>query len=444
MKPPPLTPGASVDSRARSSTKGDLEKLGLPVERPSDWKERVLRKLAALRDGNRALQLMLDTCVQCGACADKCQFFLATGDPNNMPVARAELLRKVYRRYFTRAGKLLGKLADARDLSDDVLETWYTYFYQCSECRRCAVFCPLGIDTAEITRAAREAMAEIGLAPQYVTEVVAKVFDVGNNLGIPPAAWIDSCQFLEEEIAEETGVAVRLPVDDKNADVLLVPPSADLFANTNTMIGYAKIFHAAGVSWTTSTTAGEAGNFGLFLSEAHMEACAKRIVDAAAALGVKRIVFGECGHGWRAHGTFMPALFGSHKGLAGKRPLHISEFTLDFLDAGRLKLDPSRNDARTVTYHDPCNPARAGGLIEEPRRLLHACVNRFVEMPADTIKEKTFCCGAGAGLLADELMNLRMKGALPRVEALKTTSADTLATICAIWCARTSLIDLAT
>ena len=69
---------------------------------------------------------------------------------------RAELLRSVYRKEFTTAGKLLGKLAGARELTEDVLKEWWYYFYQCTECRRCSLFCPYGIDTAEITIIGRE------------------------------------------------------------------------------------------------------------------------------------------------------------------------------------------------------------------------------------------------------------------------------------------------
>ena len=35
-------------------------------------------------------------------------------------------------------------------------------------------------------------------------------------------------------------------------------------------------------------------------------------------------------------------------------------------------------------------------------------------MSSDTIKEGTFCCGGGGGLLTDDLMEPRVKGALPR------------------------------
>ena len=126
-------------------------------------------------------------------------------------MARAELLRKVYRRYFTPGGRCCRRLVDAADFDEEMLEKWYTYFYQCSECRRCSVFCPYGIDTAEITMAAREIMASIGVSTKYVTEVVAKVYERGNNLGIPPAAWKDNCEFLEEEMLEQTRQADQVP-----------------------------------------------------------------------------------------------------------------------------------------------------------------------------------------------------------------------------------------
>ena len=391
-----------------------------------------MSKFDDLLHKSRSLRLYLDICVRCGACADQCQFFLGTGDPNNMPVARAELLRKVYRRHFTTAGKLAGRLAGAEELTEDVLDQWHTYFYQCSECRRCAVFCPFGVDTAEITGAAREIMASIGLAPKYVTEVVKKAHEVGNNLGIPEAAWRDSCQFLEEELKEETGADIKIPVNQKDAEVLFVPPSADLFANTDTMMGYAKLFHAAGISWTTSTYASEAGNFGLFLNYEQLKKINLRLVEAARRLRVKRLVIGECGHAWRVAQAFMDTLNGPLDFLESPRPEHICELAARLIREGRLKLDKTANDGLAVTYHDPCNLARAGGLVEEPREILRAVVNDFREMAADTIREKTFCCGAGGGLLTDELMEVRMKGAKPRMEAFRASGADYLATPCAI------------
>lgn len=433
LRPPDLREGASADVKCWPSKPKDTRAIDLPTERVPDWQARGMAKLGELLEKNKALRVFMDICVRCGACADKCQFYLGTGDPHNMPVARAELLRAVYRRYFTPGGRRFPQANNAADFDEEMLALWYTYFYQCSECRRCSVFCPYGIDTAEITIAAREIMAEIGVSTKYVTEVVAKVYQTGNNLGIPAPAWKDNCEFLEEDVLEQTGIPIKFPVDVEGAEVLLVPPSADNFANTDTMIGYAKLFHVLGVSWTTSTYCNEGGNFGLFLNFANMKKVNNRILEAARMLKVKRIIWGECGHAWRA-GIFTPALSGPMDEWDPPYPYHISQFTVDMLRRGALngRIDKSANDQYLVTYHDPCNSARAGQLIEEPREIIRACCNRFVEMPSDTIREKTFCCGAGNGLLTDEIMPIRMAGGKPRAMAVKHTGANFLATVCAI------------
>ena len=79
-----------------------------------------------------------------------------------------------------------------------------------------------------------------------------------------------------------------------------------------------------------------------------------------------------------------------------------------------------------LTYHDSCNVARAsrmgpmpGGQFILPREVIKASCNHFYDMPQDTIHDATYCCGGGGGLLTDDLMELRVKGALPRMEALK-------------------------
>ncbi|NLH83564.1 MAG: (Fe-S)-binding protein, partial [Phyllobacteriaceae bacterium] len=130
--------------------------LGFPGELVENWKEVAIAKMGELLEKNRALRVYLDSCVKCGACTDKCHYFLGTGDPKNMPVARQDLLRKVYRRHFTLAGKYLPSLVGAEDLTEEVIDDWYSYFHQCSQCRRCSVYCPYGIDTAEISMAGRE------------------------------------------------------------------------------------------------------------------------------------------------------------------------------------------------------------------------------------------------------------------------------------------------
>lgn len=457
---PPIKPGAMQGVQSFIAGDKIQEQLGYPGELLPNWKERAVERMGELLKKYRGLQVFLDACVHCGACTDKCHYYLGTADPNNMPVARQELVRKVYRRYFTFAGKYFPKLVGAIDLTEEVLDQWYSYFYQCSECRRCSVYCPYGIDTAEITMAAREIMDSVGRGQKYSNEILGKLHRIGNNLGLPGPALEDTLAGLEEDILADTGVPVRLPIDQKGAEVLLVTPSADFFSepHVESLIGYAKVFHAAGISWTLSSTASEAGNFGLFIgSYENMRKAALRIREAALELGVKRIVVGECGHAWRVAYSFWNTLTGVGAGAEDpfgkmlqqqldhryKQPSHICEVTWDLIQKGAIKLDKSANDHRIVTFHDSCNVARAsrmgdmpGGQFIIPREIIKACCNHFYDMAPETIYEGTFCCGGGGGLLTDDLMEVRVKGALPRMQALKQVVDDKkvnfMATICAI------------
>ena len=422
--------------------------LGFPETLVDNWEEVAVRKLGELLERYKSLQVYMDICVRCGSCADKCQFYLGSNDPNNMPVARAELLRQVYKRYFTIEGKLFGKLAGARKLDLKLLGDWYAYFHQCSQCRRCSVFCPYGIDTAEISMAAREIMDSIGLGQKYVNSILVKLHEVGNNLGMNPKALAATLESTEEDLEEETGQKIRLPLDDADAEVLLVTPSADFFAepHVESLLGYAKVFHQAGISWTLSSTASEAGNFGMFIgSYSQMQKAASRIGDAIGELNPRRLIVGECGHAWRIAYSFWNTLIGPFDMLDPEYPApqHICEYTLDLVERGAIKLDKSANDEFTVTFHDSCNVARGsamgdkpGGQFDIPRALIKASCNKYVEMDKDTIKEKTFCCGGGGGLLTDEIMQIRVQGAMPRMQALHTVMEDDgvnfLALICAI------------
>lgn len=452
FRPYPLIPALQADVMKGAGpfvAKPNMqEPLGYPGELVDNWQEVAIAKMGELLKKYRSLRVFLDACVKCGACTDKCHYLLGTADPKNMPVARQDLLRQVYRRYFTLGGKLFPDLVGAKDLTKEVLDDWYNYYHQCSQCRRCSVFCPYGIDTAEISMAAREIMACVGKGQKYCNEIIGKVYKIGNNLGLPEPALRDTLAGLEEDIKLDTDVDVRLPLDEAGAEILVVTPSADFFAEPHIdgLVGYAKVFHQAGISWTLSSHASEAANFGMFIgSYENMRQIALRIREAALDLKVKRIVFGECGHAWRVAYSFLNTLAGPFDFLDQRYPIpqHICEFTYDLLQRGALKLDKSANDHRRMTFHDSCNVARAsrmgnipGGQFIIPRAIIKATCNYYYDMPADTIHDQTFCCGGGGGLLTDDLMELRVKGALPRMEALKYVvdnhGVTHMAAICAI------------
>jgi Fe-S oxidoreductase len=431
---------------------------------PENWKEIITQGFRERLDRFRSVKIFMDICVRCGACADKCHFFIGSGDPKNMPVLRAELLRSVYRNDFTTAGKIIGsisknfkKMIGARELTVDVLKEWWYYLFQCSECRRCSVFCPYGIDTAEITIMGRELLNLIGLNIDWIATPVANCYRTGNHLGIQPHAFMDMMDFFTDDIEEITGVKVEPSFMKKGADILFITPSGDVFADpgTYTCMGYMMLFHYLkekyGLDITWSTYASEGGNFGFFTSHETMKRLNAKMYAEAKRLGVKWILGGECGHMWRVIHQYMDTMNGPadflevpvspitgtvFENAKSTKMVHIAEFTADLIKHDKLELDPSRNDHLTVTYHDSCNTARGMGMFEEPRYVIKNVCNNFYEMPANTIREQTFCCGSGSGLNAGENMDLRMQGGLPRANAVKYVhekhDVNMLACVCAI------------
>jgi Fe-S oxidoreductase len=441
-----------------------LEEVGFPNPRewnpndedwklPENWKGIFLDAMGERLKKYRSFQLFMDICVRCGACADKCHFYIGTSDPKNMPVLRAELLRSVYRKYFTTGGKIFGKNAGARELTVDVLkELWY-YYYQCTECRRCSVFCPYGIDQAEITMIVREIFNLLGLNTDWIAGPVANCYKKGNHLGLEPHTIVSNLEYLLDDIEEVTGILPEPTFNRKGAEILFVTPSGDLFGDpgTYTAMGYMMLFHELGLDYTWSTYASEGGNFGFFTSMDMAKRLNYKIYAEAKRLGVKWILGGECGHMWRVLNQYMDTWNGpadfleepvspitgtKFENAKSTKMVHITEFTADLIKHNKLKFDPSRNDHLNVTFHDSCNTARGMGIFEEPRYIINTVCNNFQEMADDAIREKTFCCGSGSGLNAGENIEIRMRGGMPRANAVKKVKekfgVNMLANICAI------------
>jgi Fe-S oxidoreductase len=442
--------------------------LGLPHARqwnpldedwklPDNWQQIIHEGFKERLERFRSFKVFMDICVRCGACADKCHYFIGTGDPKNMPVLRAELLRSVYRNDFSRMGRILGKLNGARPMSLNVLKEWWYYLFQCSECRRCSLFCPYGIDTAEITIMGRELLNLLGLNIDWIATPVSNCYMNGNHLGIQPHAFKDMLDFFVDDIEEKTGVRVKPKFMKKGADILFITPSGDVFADpgTFTAMGYMMLFHYLeekyGLDITWSTYASEGGNFGFFTSHETMKRLNSKMYAEAKRLKVKWILGGECGHMWRVINQYMDTMNGPADFLEvptnpitgtrfemarSNKMVHITEFTADLIRNGKLDLDKSRNDYLKVTYHDSCNPSRGMGLFEEPRYVIQSTCNHFYEMPPNTIREQTFCCGSGSGLNAGENMELRLAGGMPRANAVRHVhekhGVNMLACVCAI------------
>jgi Fe-S oxidoreductase len=319
-------------------------------------------------------------------------------------------------------GKILGKKVGARGWDKQVVKELFYYAYQCTECRRCSLFCPYGIDTAEITAIVRELLHEVGLGIHWIMDPVKNCSFTGNHLGIKPHSFVEIVEMLADDCETITGIRPKTPFNEKGHEILFITPSGDVFADPGiyTFMGYLMLFHELDLDYTFSTYASEGGNFGSFTTFNMAKKLNAKMYAEAERLGSKWILGGECGHMWRVINQYMDTYNGpspSHmttpvspytgtvfKNAASTKMVHIAEFTADLINHNKLNLDPSRNDHIITTFHDSCNPARAMGLLDEPRYVLNAVCNNFVEMPENTIREQTFCCGAGSGLNTEEIM----------------------------------------
>lgn len=403
----------------------------------NEQRQKVINSVVGINKGPRALMLYMDICARCGTCAEVCHVSRADPAKRTNPSVRSDHIRALYKRYGTSSGKALRGLVGAEDglLSEDALEQWQRDFWECSGCRRCAQFCPVGIDNSIITRKGRAILHSLGLSPKYISKTQEISDAVGNDEGQPYVAFMEAVRFLQEEMKEETGQDVKIPVDKKGAEYLFVPASADLVSFPDTQIGSSVFFHVAGLDWTMSSEAFDGANFGLFSGDdAHMKRKNKLIHDAMAKLECKTLVIGECGHAYRIAKRMAP-------GFWGKLPYKVTnilEMAADLVKSGKVRLDPSKNTV-PVTYHDPCNMGRSLGIVEEPREILRASVADFREMTPN--RAENFCCGGGGGLavldgqegvklLGGTFLDYRMKAGEMKVQQIRATGAQYVAAPC--------------
>ena len=367
----------------------------------------VISSINAIKDDPKSLRLYMDLCAKCGTCAEVCPVYYGKQDPKYNPANRSDLIRKLFRRHNTLAGKWLGPLAGAKDFDQAEFETWQEIFYACTTCRRCAQYCPFGIDNSVITRKARTILDALGRTPARLQKVVQTALDTRNTDGASAEAFKAAISFIEEEMRDEHGIDIRIPVDVVGAEYMYLPPSGDALVNIEATMGVAKVFHVLGMGdkWTMSSKCFDGANYGLFTgNDAHMKATNKACVDEAKRLGVKVLLMGECGHAHRV----MKRMMESSKwwGDLPFQVINCMEWTADQIRAGKLQFDKSKNP-ESVTYHDPCNFAKSCNIIEAPRVILRAACADFREMTPHGAEN--WCCGGGGGLAAmNEILEFRV------------------------------------
>lgn len=401
-----------------------------PDKKPVIKAEDVIKAITAIDNGPKVLKLYMEMCARCGTCASVCPVYYGEATKKYNPVERSDLIRSIYKKHCTTTGKLLGGFVGARDYREGELEEWTEHFYTCTGCRRCATYCPFGIDNSVITRKGRGIVDKLGLTPETMKKVVQISLETRNTDGASPEAFKGAIEFLEEEMKDEHGIDIKIPVDQVGAEYFYVPPSGDVLVNSEATTGVAKVFYVLGMQdkWTMSSNCFDGANYGLFTgNDADMKADNKPYVEEAKRLGSKVLFMGECGHAYRVMKMMMePAKWW---GDLPFKIMNCMEFTADKIKAGKLQFDKSKNP-QPVTYHDPCNFARSCDITEEPRIILKASCQDFREMHPN--RGENWCCGGGGGLSAmDDIFDFRMKvSGKKKMDQIRATGAKYVAAAC--------------
>ena len=379
---------------------------------------------------NRQIAGTMLACVHCGQCTDACHYVLANpGDVTYAPAWKADRTRKLFKRHMDWTGRVIPWWVKAGSVYTDkeLEELRDIVFGKCTNCRRCTINCPMGVDFATMNRMARGLLVSVGIMPEGVAVVSKDQWEIGNQMGVLKEDYLDTLEWMEEELREELeDPSVSIPVDKEDCEIVYTINPREAKYDPRTISDAAKIFHVAGESWTMPSEGWDMTNFGLFSGDDDLGgAVARRVYEATATLRGKKLVMSECGHGYRS----TRCEGANWAGMDLPFELESSVDTmLRYIKEGRIKVDKTVNSA-PVTFHDSCNNARSCGLFEEPREVLNLVCTDFREMYPN--RAENYCCTGGGGAMSmSEYTPQRLKSAKIKADQLVATGAKYVVTSC--------------
>jgi Fe-S oxidoreductase len=379
---------------------------------------------------NRQMAASLAACVHCGMCIESCHYVLTNpGDPTYAPVYKADQIRKIFKRNYDWMGRVFPWWVKAKSpITDEDLEQLKdTVFGKCTNCRRCSINCPMGVDYATFNRMARGLLVNAGIMPEGVAVVSKDQWEIGNQMGVLKEDYLETLEWMEEETQDELDDgSFKIPIDKRGCDVVYAINPREVKYDPRTIADAAKIFHYAGENWTMPSEGWDQTNFGLFSGDDELGgAVARRLYEKVEELEGKKLVISECGHGYRSTRCEGPNWAGMDIPFVMESSVNTM---LRYIKEGRIKVDKTRNTV-PVTFHDSCNNARSCGLFEEPRELLNLVCTDFYEMYPN--RAENYCCTGGGGAMSmSEYTNRRLKSGKIKADQLEATGAKVVVTSC--------------
>ncbi|MEM2727382.1 MAG: (Fe-S)-binding protein [Archaeoglobaceae archaeon] len=346
------------------------------------------------------LLISLEYCTRCKSCSLACHVYLGSGKKEiYRPTYRSEVFRRIIN---SQKGKLKAKFFGEIEINAKVLLRLAELAYRCNLCRRCTQFCPIGVDNGLIAREIRKLFAqELGVVPKALHDQGSvKQLQKGSSTGLTPEGLKDIVKFLEEDIFEKTGKRIRIPVDEKGSEILLIHNAGDYLSRQENIMAYAIIFEEAGLDWTLSSEplAYDVVNYGTWYDDVQLARIALRHFEVAKKLEVEKIVVGECGHAHKALLAVADRIIPQEDRIPRESCIPL----LWELVRKRLNIDQSKNDF-PITLHDPCNIVRNLGIVEPQRKILRRICPNFREMEPNGVYN--YCCGGGGGLAVMNSLN---------------------------------------
>lgn len=377
--------------------------------------ERVINQVLSNETGVR-LKAYLETCAHCGLCSDACHFYLShDNDPAYSPVGK---VKQTLWEIVKRKGRVEPAFIKRAAL---IAHT------ECNICKRCAMYCPFGIDIAYMMLLVRRICHKLGVTPLYIQDTVNSHSATTNQMWVKEDEWIDTLLWQEEDARDEIA-GLRIPLEKEGADIMYSVIAPEPKFQAELIYQAAVILHTSGLDWTMPETPGwDNSDMAMYTGDNEIMARIKRVhFETAARLRVKRIVMGECGHAFRSVYDM------GNRSLGWRMPpitvQHAIDFYYELLTTGRIKI--AKKFDRPVTLHDPCNVSRGRGLHEKARYIVNATCAEFIEMHPN--REHNYCCAAGGGVIncGPPYKTTRMKGNRVKAEQLAATKAGVLIAPC--------------
>lgn len=364
----------------------------------------------------------IDGCVRCEVCREECSLYKLSGTnphPLLFPTSCGVMIRnfrRILRSKYGLYGLLMKILKLKSPSEEDIWKLADSLFLYCSVCGRCSAFCPLGIDTHSLIISMRRYFIEFLGNSHCAVEFLSNLHDMINKY--KNVFGIDNN--LRGDWALYTGADVQIK---SNAETVYFVGCVSSFQGRAQDIAYSitVLLNRFGEDWTLLQDEWCCGH-PVVVSGGENKAreIVKHNVELIESIGAKKVVTG-CPGCYLALKYEWPKLLNRELGF---KVIHITELIDEYLRNNKIKI--SKINAK-LTYHDPCELGRLGGILEQPRRILRYLTDELVE--PDDYGKRGVCCGSG-GMLKAVNPSLTENLAIKRFKKLKDTGAKLIVSAC--------------